>query len=211
MKRGRKSPKCIRKVSTKSIGEIEGNPKWFESSKRHPTVDTGATHKFMVEEDAKRLRLRWTKDGCTMKVVNSVAKAVCGVSKDVKVKVGKWEGTVNFTIVAMNEFNFILGIDFLSHCEAFVLPYLGMVGILDENGPCTLIEAEHQNVMGKTQVITSLQLKRSLNHGDFIYIAALVAEPEGSTLVPKEMILLLDEKCLNDTVFKPQLELKIIF
>ncbi|KAG9450477.1 hypothetical protein H6P81_010442 [Aristolochia fimbriata] len=156
-------------------------------------VDTGATHNFMAEEEAKRLRLRWEKDGSTMKAVNFVAKAVCGVAKDVKVKVGKWEGTVNFTIVPMDDFNVILGIDFLSHCKAFVLPYLRMVGILDENGPCTLIEAEHQNVMGKTQVISALQLKRGLKHGEFIYLAALVAEPEGSALVPKEMIPLLDQ------------------
>ncbi|KAG9459075.1 hypothetical protein H6P81_003583 [Aristolochia fimbriata] len=156
-------------------------------------VDMGATHNFMAEEEAKRLRLRWSKDGSTMKVVNSAAKAVCGVAKDVKVKVSKWEGTVNFTIVPMDDFNVILGIDFLSHCKAFVMSYLGMVGILDENGSCTLIEAKRQNVMGKTQVITALQLKRGLKHGEFTYLAALVAELEGSALVPKEMIPLLDQ------------------
>ncbi|KAG9459162.1 hypothetical protein H6P81_003670 [Aristolochia fimbriata] len=165
----------------------------MQSGSANTMIDTGAMHNFMAEEEAMRLRLRWAKDGSTMKAVNSAAKAVCGVAKDVKVKVGKWEGIVNFTIVPMDDFNVILGIDFLSHCKAFVLPYLGMVGILDENGSCTLIEAERQNIMGKTQVITALQLKRGLKDGEFTYLAALVAEPEGSALVPKEMIPLLDQ------------------
>ncbi|KAG9447516.1 hypothetical protein H6P81_013644 [Aristolochia fimbriata] len=77
-------------------------------------VDTGDTHKFISKEEPRRLGLSWEKDGSRMKAVNSTAKEACGIAKSVCITLGKWVGVLDFTIVPMDDFNVILGMDSLN-------------------------------------------------------------------------------------------------
>ena len=77
-------------------------------------IDTGATHNFVSEVEAKRLRLKLEKDVGHMKAINSKALATTELSKEVRVKIGTWEGTTNLIVVRMDDFNVILGIEFLA-------------------------------------------------------------------------------------------------
>ncbi|GJW00103.1 putative retrotransposon gag domain, aspartic peptidase domain protein [Tanacetum coccineum] len=58
-------------------------------------VDFGATHNFVADDEAKRLGINATKGSGTIKAVNSLAKAIHGVAKDVQAKIGEWEGTID--------------------------------------------------------------------------------------------------------------------
>lgn len=51
-------------------------------------VDTGATHNFISGEEAKRLGLQLAKDTSKMKAVNSEARPIHGVAKDVELRIG---------------------------------------------------------------------------------------------------------------------------
>ncbi|GKC49835.1 putative retrotransposon gag domain, aspartic peptidase domain protein [Tanacetum coccineum] len=57
--------------------------------KVHALVDFGATHNFVADDEAKRLGINATKGSGTIKVVNSPAKAIHGVAKDVQAKIGE--------------------------------------------------------------------------------------------------------------------------
>ena len=46
-------------------------------------VDTGATHNFVSEEEARRLELQASKEGGWLKAVNSAAKPSHGVARGV--------------------------------------------------------------------------------------------------------------------------------
>nr|GEW25571.1 hypothetical protein [Tanacetum cinerariifolium] len=50
-------------------------------------VDSGATHNFVADDKAKRLWINATKGSGTIKAVNSLAKAIHGVAKDVRAKI----------------------------------------------------------------------------------------------------------------------------
>ncbi|GJT17078.1 gag-aspartyl protease domain-containing protein [Tanacetum coccineum] len=52
-------------------------------------VDSGATHNFMAVDEAKRLRINTTKGSGTIKAVNSEAKLIHEVAKDVWAKIGE--------------------------------------------------------------------------------------------------------------------------
>ncbi|TYK26611.1 reverse transcriptase [Cucumis melo var. makuwa] len=57
-------------------------------------VDSGATHNFITEVEAKRLNLRWEKDAGRMKAVNSVALPIIGLVKRTMIRLGGWSGLV---------------------------------------------------------------------------------------------------------------------
>ena len=87
-------------------------------------VDTGASHNFVTETEARRLGLVLKKGGGSMKSVNSKAKPILGVAEQVEAKLGDWEGKMNFTAVNMDDFNLVLGLEFLRTSKAVVMPHL---------------------------------------------------------------------------------------
>ena len=76
-------------------------------------MDTGATHNFVSEDEAKRLELQASKEGSWLKAVNSAAKPSHGVARGVTLHIGSWEGKVNFTVAPMDDFKMVLGMDYL--------------------------------------------------------------------------------------------------
>ena len=76
-------------------------------------VDTGATYNFISEAEAKRLGLKLQKDAGRMKAVNSKALPTAGLAKQVCVRMGTWEGLIDLIVVKLDDFDVILGMDFL--------------------------------------------------------------------------------------------------
>ena len=76
-------------------------------------IDTGATHNFVSEEEARRLKLRTSKEAGWLKAVNSVVKPSQGVARGVTMKIGSWEGKIDFTVAPMDNFKIVIGMDFL--------------------------------------------------------------------------------------------------
>ena len=58
-----------------------------------------------------------------MKVVNSIAKPIQR-STVCTLKVGSWEDQCNFMVVPLDDFDLILGIEFLILAKVMVAPYL---------------------------------------------------------------------------------------
>ncbi|GJQ98119.1 retrovirus-related pol polyprotein from transposon TNT 1-94 [Tanacetum coccineum] len=52
-------------------------------------VDSGVTYNFVADDEAKRLGINATKGGGTIKAVNSLAKAIHRVAKDVRAQIGE--------------------------------------------------------------------------------------------------------------------------
>ena len=75
-------------------------------------LDTGATHNFVSVDEAKRLGLKATKEGVTMKAVNSPAKPIAGIAQGVHITLGTCSRKLDFSIVPMDDFKMVLGIEF---------------------------------------------------------------------------------------------------
>lgn len=100
-------------------------------------IDTGATHNFVAEIEVERLGLSLEKDGSRIKVVNSAAQPIYGVAKSVHLKVSTWEGRVDFTAVPMDNFQAILGLDFLRSTKTAVMPYSNSMCVMGDK-PCLI-------------------------------------------------------------------------
>ncbi|KAK2970801.1 hypothetical protein RJ640_001168 [Escallonia rubra] len=86
-------------------------------------VDTGATHNFVIMEEAKRLGLKVVGGGGWLKSVNTNAKPLQGATRQVEMCLGSWRGLVDFSVALMDDFKVVIGLDFLRQVNALVSPY----------------------------------------------------------------------------------------
>ncbi|KAL0307250.1 UNVERIFIED_CONTAM: hypothetical protein Sradi_6142300 [Sesamum radiatum] len=93
-------------------------------------IDTGATHNYLVSAEVERFGLVLEKGVRRVKAINSAAQPIADVAKSVLIKVGHFEGKTNLSIVVMDDFKFILGLEFLQDTRTAVLPYVDSLMIL---------------------------------------------------------------------------------
>ena len=74
-------------------------------------LDSGASHNIMKEDVARRLGLRFVPTMNILKVVDSEGSIVLGIMTTVFMKIGSWQGKVDFTIIRMDDYEVVLGID----------------------------------------------------------------------------------------------------
>lgn len=85
-------------------------------------VDSGATHNFIAEAEARRLNLRWKKDAEKMKAVNSVALPIVGLVKRTTMRMGEWSGPIDLVVAKMDDFDVVLGMEFLLEHQVIPMP-----------------------------------------------------------------------------------------
>ncbi|CAN6705190.1 unnamed protein product [Malus baccata var. baccata] len=136
-------------------------------------VDTGVTHNFMTSEEATRLGLRVTKEPGSMKTVNSTATPIVGVARNVQVDIGTWKGNINFTVVKMDDYGVVIGLEFMDKVRAFPIPFYNILCILaDGRQPC-LVPLEMQ-AKKCTQHLSAIQFAKSWKKGEATFLATLI-------------------------------------
>ncbi|KZV35807.1 hypothetical protein F511_09508 [Dorcoceras hygrometricum] len=99
-------------------------------------VDTGATHNFITEREAKRLGLHVTQGAGWIKTVNASAQRLNGIVKNVELSLGTWKGCVDLSVAPLDDINFVLGMDFLRKVSAIPMTYLDSMCIMERGAPC---------------------------------------------------------------------------
>lgn len=91
----------------------------------------------MMTRLAREVGLTITPSNMEVKAVNSRAK-VAGVVHDVPIQMKYWRGQLDFTVMEMNDFNVILGQDFLKGNKAIVFPFCDEVVLVGQTRTWTL-------------------------------------------------------------------------
>ncbi|KAL2252569.1 UNVERIFIED_CONTAM: RNA-directed DNA polymerase [Sesamum indicum] len=86
-------------------------------------IDTGASHNYLASAEVARLGLMLEKGVGRVKAINSAAQPIASVAKSVVIKVGAYEGKTNLSVVVMDDFKLILGLEFLWDTRTAVLPH----------------------------------------------------------------------------------------
>jgi len=154
-------------------------------------VDSGATHNFMTETEARRLNLRWDKDAGKMKAVNSAALPITGVAKRTTVRLGEWSGPADFVIVKMDDFDVVLGMEFLLEHKVIPMP-LAKCLVITGSTP-TVVQTNIKQPNG-VKMISALQLKKGLARDEPTFMAIPVesVETEGE-FIPEAIQVVLEE------------------
>ncbi|KAL0387745.1 UNVERIFIED_CONTAM: hypothetical protein Sradi_2656300 [Sesamum radiatum] len=153
-------------------------------------LDSGATHNFVADREIQKLRLTLTQHSSRIKAVNSEAKPIQGAAC-VELKVGAWTGQCKLLAVPLDDFDVILGMDFM----------------LLANAMGTYLEDSVRATEKKDSLMSAMQVKAGLKRGDQTYLAALIEiKPDVVQEVPDEVAELLQE--FKD-VFPPELPKKL--
>ncbi|KAK2995208.1 hypothetical protein RJ640_000513 [Escallonia rubra] len=100
-------------------------------------VDTGATHNYISSTEVERLGLTLEKGCGRVKAINSAAQPVAGIARSVLIKIGPYEGRTNFSVVIMDDFKLILGLEFLRDTKTTVMPCTNSLAMLGSK-PCVI-------------------------------------------------------------------------
>lgn len=95
-----------------------------------------------------------------MKAVNSRPSNVKGPAL-VDLTLGPWEGKCNLLVVPLDDFDIILGNEFLLRLRAFVSPYLCGITISNGEKPtfvCREFKRNDTGVQGNPKILPALQL-----------------------------------------------------
>ncbi|KAA0035082.1 uncharacterized protein E5676_scaffold1369G00110 [Cucumis melo var. makuwa] len=166
---------------------------WINQKQTKSTmVDSGATHNFITEAEARRLRLYWEKDSGRIKAVNSVALPIIGLVKRTTIKLGGWKGPVDFVVVKMDDFDVVLGMEFLFEHQVIPMPSAKCLAITGYFP--TVVQADIRQPNG-FKMISTMQLDKSPAQEEPPSAAILLGalEKPGET-VPKDTMCV-PEKC----------------
>lgn len=88
-------------------------------------VDTSVTLNFVSKVVVAWLKLNIGKHTSHVKTINSKAQPVADVVHGATIGLGGWEEKIDLLTVPIDNFDLILGINFLVTAKAAVMPYLG--------------------------------------------------------------------------------------
>ena len=160
---------------------------WINQKQTKSTmIDFGATHNFITEVEARRLRLRWEKDSERMKVVNSIALPVFGLVKQTTIKLGGWKGRVDFVVVKMDDFDVVLEMEFLLEHQVIPMPSARCL-VITGSFP-TIVQAEIRQLNGFKKIsVMQLDESRAQEEPPSVEILLAALEKPGET-VPKDTL-----------------------
>ncbi|CAN1194168.1 hypothetical protein LINPERPRIM_LOCUS21658 [Linum perenne] len=84
-------------------------------------IDTGANDNFLDVKEARRLGITYEKGKGMMKTVNSEATPIYGVARKVQMRLGEWQGEVDFQVVDMDDYPTVLGIEFMDGMDVIYM------------------------------------------------------------------------------------------
>ncbi|KAH7668916.1 hypothetical protein IHE45_11G041900 [Dioscorea alata] len=85
-------------------------------------------------------------------------------------QIGAWSGHIDLLVAPLDDFELILGIDFLVLAKAAVIPRLGGVMIMGEAQPC-FVTGMQKETKGKEPLLSTIQVENGLKRRKATFLA----------------------------------------
>ncbi|PKU59083.1 hypothetical protein MA16_Dca027937 [Dendrobium catenatum] len=145
-------------------------------------------------EEAKRLGLKEIRGGGSIKAVNSAARPIHGIARGVKTTMDSWSGTLDFSIIPMNDFKIVLGLKFLDQVKAFSIPHANNMCIMEGKQACMV--PSKRAIKQEKKMLSAIQFKKGVKQDEESYLAILRdadKEEKPQEDMSKEVAVVLEE------------------
>uniref|UniRef100_A0A803N4L8 Retrotransposon gag domain-containing protein n=1 Tax=Chenopodium quinoa TaxID=63459 RepID=A0A803N4L8_CHEQI len=177
--------------SLRFFSSVRATPKAEENTEVvKELVDCGASHNFITEKEAMKLGIKYTKEPNRIKIVYTLPVPILGVVHKVPICLGQWSGTINLTVVHMDDFSLVLGLEFIDTVRPFSFEGGGSIMIKRDQGAWS-VPVTREHVEAKT--ISAIQVSRGIKKGQDTFLATLVKEEPHGGEVPSEISGVLEE------------------
>ncbi|KAI5335729.1 hypothetical protein L3X38_025863 [Prunus dulcis] len=106
-----------------------------------------------------------------MKMVNSTAKPIDEVTCGVELHIATWKGVANFFVISMDDYDVVLGMEFMDKVNAFPIPFSNTMCIAHGGAmPCMVPLVRQQ---GESKVLSTMQLSKSWQKGEPTFLATM--------------------------------------
>nr|GEY65442.1 hypothetical protein [Tanacetum cinerariifolium] len=109
-------------------------------------------------------------------------------------KIGEWEGTIDLSMVPMDDIKLVLGVEYLDRVRAFPMPFANFFCIIDGGKTC-MVSMERDAKSG-VKTLLATQFKKGFNKSEPCYLAVTrpqVDEGSSKVEVPKAIEQVLEE------------------
>ena len=102
-------------------------------------VDIRASDLFVAERTTKRLGLKVSKGKGWIKTVNSKEMSTMGVAQGIELQLGEWKNNETIKVILLDDYDFVVGLDFLDRINTLLVPFANCLCILDTRCQCTVL------------------------------------------------------------------------
>ena len=102
-------------------------------------VDTGATHTCVASSVAATLGLTIEAYDSLVTFLNGTNHWVEGIIRFCPLKMGEWVGCCDLIVMHLQDFEMIIGMDFLKQAEVSIMLYLRKLTFMEKETPCTVM------------------------------------------------------------------------
>lgn len=128
-----------------------------------------------------------------MKTVNAEASGSHGAARDAMLRVDSWPGNVDFLVVTLDDFEVILGNEFLRKAKVLVMPHFRGILIGDEQSPC-FVKSLPIDKKEKGLFLSAMQANKGAQKGEPTLAVVLVdTKPKQTINVLDRVVAVLEE------------------
>ncbi|MFQ6628971.1 hypothetical protein Gotur_007158 [Gossypium turneri] len=132
--------------------------------KRGALIDTGASDLFISEKAAGKLGLPIRKSNKKIKTVNSEEASTMGVVQNMELEIGEWKGNEDFEVIQLDDYDFVLGLNFLDRIQVVLYPWADQIHIITDPLTRIVVPVRRDMKVG-AKVLSSIQLVEDVSYG----------------------------------------------
>ncbi|MBA0755143.1 hypothetical protein Gogos_022299, partial [Gossypium gossypioides] len=131
---------------------------------RSALIDMGASDLFISEKAARKLGLSIKKLNKKIKTVNFDEALTVGVVQGMELQIGKWKGNEDFEVIQLDDYDYVLGLNFLDRIQTVLYPWADQIHIII--GLLTkIVVPMHRDMKVGAKVLSSIQLVENVSYG----------------------------------------------
>ena len=140
-------------------------------------LHSSATNTFVADRLVTQLGLRLSNSQMSMKAVNVKAQRILGMAYSVPMVLDKWQGKQDLLVVTLDNFDIILGLDFLKRAKIVLMPHLDRILLANELCsyfvPCHKVMVVESQKDGSSLVSTIVISKASKKGGEVFLVVTV--------------------------------------